>query len=314
MRNLPKRERGQAILLVLLSMAVIVTVVLSIVSRSITDIKVTSTEEDSLRAFSAAEAGVEQVLITGTSDYNVVVGDAKAVAEKTDFAKGLAEFVLPEEYNAGESATVWFVSHDANGNIVDRCDTANPCYKTDNASRPLPIKICWGKEGTGADIATTPALEASVFYTTTDGYGSVKVARITADPYDSRRLNDNKFDLHASDGSCRINGVNYAFSVAISDLGSAPYSIPASTKMGTSGSGRLQFMKVRILYNTDLAHKIGVNNGGGVSNLPSQGIEINSAGTSGEANRKIQIIQGYPEPSEIFNNAVFSGAVQGISH
>ena len=57
MRNLPKIESGQALLLVLLGMAVVLTIVLSILSRSVTDIAVTSREEEALRAFSAAEAG-----------------------------------------------------------------------------------------------------------------------------------------------------------------------------------------------------------------------------------------------------------------
>ena len=54
-----QNQSGQALLLVLLSMAVILTVVLSILSRSILDVAVTTGEEEALRAFSAAEAGMQ---------------------------------------------------------------------------------------------------------------------------------------------------------------------------------------------------------------------------------------------------------------
>jgi len=65
--NKNKKESGQALLIVLLGMAVILTLVLSIVSRSVTDISLTKKDEESLRAFSAAEAGVEQLLVGGPS-------------------------------------------------------------------------------------------------------------------------------------------------------------------------------------------------------------------------------------------------------
>ena len=58
MKILPRQtQSGQALLVILLSMAVILTLVLSVASSSITDVTVTTFEEDALRAFSAAEAG-----------------------------------------------------------------------------------------------------------------------------------------------------------------------------------------------------------------------------------------------------------------
>ena len=60
-----KRQRGQTLLIVLLLLAVVLTIALSIASRSITDINVSIKEEEAARAFSAAEAGIEQALIGG---------------------------------------------------------------------------------------------------------------------------------------------------------------------------------------------------------------------------------------------------------
>ena len=57
--------RGQALVIILLVLAVASTVVLSLVSRTVTDVAITTKEKDSSRAFSAAEAGVEEALVGG---------------------------------------------------------------------------------------------------------------------------------------------------------------------------------------------------------------------------------------------------------
>jgi hypothetical protein len=56
---------GQAALLALFVMSVIVTVGMALISRTITDIQISETGEQGIRAFSAAEAGVEKVFTAG---------------------------------------------------------------------------------------------------------------------------------------------------------------------------------------------------------------------------------------------------------
>lgn len=55
-------HRGQVLLIVVLTMVVALTVGLSIASRTITNLKFSKQSEESQRAFSAAEAGIEQAL------------------------------------------------------------------------------------------------------------------------------------------------------------------------------------------------------------------------------------------------------------
>jgi len=62
-----KNQKGQAVLIVLLSLSVVLIVVMFVVSRSITDISLSTKEENSLRAFSAAEAGIERALVIGSA-------------------------------------------------------------------------------------------------------------------------------------------------------------------------------------------------------------------------------------------------------
>jgi hypothetical protein len=301
MGKLP-RESGQALLLVLLSMAVVLTVVLSVVARSVTDISVTTQEEAALRAFSAAEAGIEKALFIGSSvtgDF----GDARFNATVTGVSSMVSEFVYPIGLSAGESQTIWFTNHDDEGRSV--CTSDNPCFTG------TKFKVCWGSSATIS--ATTPAVEISVFYTTTpEDYSTTKIARVTADPYQQRRDNGvggdaaNNFD-DPTTGSCTIGGKIFPFQkeVTFSQVG-----IPSSAYTQENG---LQFARVRMFYNSDADSEIGVfGNFAGNALLPPQGMSVASTGTAGEANRKVEVFQGFGEAPSIFDGAIYSPS--GITH
>lgn len=294
MRKLPyyARNSGQALLLVLLSMAVVLTIVLSVLSRSITDVRVTTKEEEALRAFSAAEAGVEQSLLIGTSLGDTSLGDASFLTSVQGAFSTGQEFVNPIGIFSGESMMFWFVSHDEDTGQLTCSDGA--CFTGSQ------IKICWGKPGTPSDSETTPAIEIGVFYTTTPGsYSTAKIARQTFDPNTARRSSNN---FSAPDnGTCALSGDTFQFQKTINF---ASMGIPAGTYQTANG---LQFAKVRMFYNSAETHQIGISASfAGNSNLPSQGIKIVSTGVSGDANRKIEVFQGYGEPPSIFDTAMFS--------
>src|SRR3989338_9342906 len=64
--DLPRRQlkspKGQILILFLLVLVVGLAIVLSVASRSITDIRTTTTSDESNRAYFAAEAGIEEAL------------------------------------------------------------------------------------------------------------------------------------------------------------------------------------------------------------------------------------------------------------
>ena len=66
MKTLPV-QRGQILLVVVLTMIVALTVGLSVVSRTITNLRISKQSEESQRAFQAAEAGIEKTLESGVS-------------------------------------------------------------------------------------------------------------------------------------------------------------------------------------------------------------------------------------------------------
>lgn len=289
-------QSGQALLIILLIMAVVLTIALSVVSRSVTDITVSQKEEEASRAFSVAEAGIEQALIAGCPGgvCTDILETGSFRAEVTTLAEGGKTYNIPMLLNSGETVPIWFVNHDDEGNLV--CNEANPCF-TGNT-----LRVCWGESGTSATTGTTPALELSVLYTSTPGdYSTAKIGRGAYDPNTTRR-SSNSFS--GQDGSCTLGSVSYAFGKTVnlnSDLG-----VPGSS---TSNQNGLQQARLRLLYNTDRAHPVGISvDFGGNGFLPKQGTQIESTGEAGEAARKIIVQQLFPDLPPIFDFGIFSGS------
>lgn len=279
-----KYQSGQALLLVLLSMAVVLTIVLSVLSRTVTDIVVTTKEEEALRAFAAAEAGIERALIIGTNA-GEFGDDARFTATVSNFGYQQSEYVYPEKLLSGETAIIWFVDHNEDDGTLT-CDT-NECFTGSS------MKVCWGKEG------TTSAIEVSIFYAETLGdYSTIKIARETVDPNSVRRSTNNFSAIDV--GICTIDGNGFEFNKT---LDFASLGIPAASYNNQNG---LQFAKIRMLYNTDIAYTVGVDVSASGNGLPSQGLRIESAGSSGEANRRIEVFQTFGELPPIFDAALFS--------
>ena len=276
--------------LVLLSLSVVLTLVLFILARSVTDIAVSSRQEESVRAFSAAEAGIERALVIGLGfgATDELIGNASYTTSVTEFALGETEVNFPSPISSGDTVTTWFVSHDADGNLG--CGSL-PCFTGSQ------MKVCWGNPGTSLSASTTPAIEVSVYYESAPGdLATIKNGRITADPYSGRR-SSNSF---ASDdgGTCEIAGQRYQFQKVITF---ASLGIPAASYGVENG---LQLAQIRMLYNTDYPHFAGVSvNFPGNSILPSQGIKIDSTGEAGSSNRREVLYQGWPE-SPFASNAI----------
>lgn len=282
---------GQALVLVLLSLAVVLTTVLFILARSVTDIAVSSRSEESVRAFSAAEAGVEKALVIGSGSGLTQVGTASYKSSVTNVASGEKSFNYPLNLAAGDTATIWFTAHDPAGNST--CSGTYPCFTGSK------IKVCWGKEGTSSGVGATPAVEFSVFYETTPGDpATVQIARVAVDPNSARR---GTFDAPDA-GTCGLNGETFAFQKTV-DF--ALLGIPLSSYNTQNG---LQFARLRMFYNSDTNQRAAFDaNFPGNSTLPSQGIQVDSSGSAGDSNRRLVVFQGWPQVPDIFNYAVYSG-------
>ena len=261
-----KNQAGQAVLIVLLSLSVVLIIVLYIMSRSITDISLSSKEEDSMRAFSAAEAGIERALIIGSDIGDTPIGDANFSADVSEFGQGDDTVIYPMSLKSGEIATFWF-NRPSDLNVFD-------------GSR---AKICWGTAAT-----EPPAVEVSTYYLESGVY---KISRVSLDP-NAGRTATNNFTV-ATTGACTIDNETFQFysTVSLPTVGTLQfmtvkplYNTTVSHKIGIDVSN--------------------IVNGGSL--LPSQGVKINSDGSFAGANRSIEVYQLHPVAPSIFMNSVFS--------
>jgi hypothetical protein len=290
----PPTSSGQALLIVVLSMAVVLTVALSVISFSITDVSNGTRQEESARAFSAAEAGVEKALVALQNIGSTQVGDANYSVSVSSVSPAASGYTYPTNLATNDVANFWLSGHDANGNLS--CSSPATCAKGQL------LDVCWGEDKTPDNINETPAIEVSVFYLTSPGNNSsAQVARIAIDP-NGGRIGTNKFV--DTDLSCTMGTTKYAFKKTIdlkNDLGLPPASYNAS--------GGLVFAQVRMLYNTTKKHPVAMAIGGDV--LPIQGYKITSTGTSGDSARKIEVYKLYPSFPTVFSTSLF--AQGGIS-
>jgi hypothetical protein len=279
--NIKPASPGQALLLILLIITVVTTVGLSTVSRSVSDISISTKQEESLRAFSAAEAGVEELLISNETHKEEVVdstpdlpGEASYNADVAGFPESSSEYLYPLDVAMGDTATIWFVSHDDNGNILS-CSPSN-CFR---GSR---VELHWGIPGTDPS-----AVEVSLLYTSSGGRYSI--SRVAYDPR-------SRICSGCSPSSSKHTFAGESFSYR--------QRIDLRSDMGTRSSDTPILLKVRMLYNSDSDQRLAVNAIGGT--LPAQGKKIESTGSSGDSNRKIRVFELYPDIPSIFDSAVFS--------
>ena len=301
--NSTKHNSGQALLVILLTMSVALTVALSVSSRSVVDITTTTYEEDALRAFSAAEAGVEEALITrvGVVDEQIdptVDPSLTFTSEVTTLDPG-NQHHYRHRMRSGQVAAFWFVDRNSSGEFV--CDTGRCLSTTD-------LELCWGEAGTPSEQARTPAVQVLLFY---DDYdvpipGSLKATAIPNN-FEDVRVEEYTFDPNGTRGNnftpatigCSWD-LDYAFSATINIANLTPYP-PACV----ATDGCILFAGVRMLYNNGPGgrrHGLALDAGGP---LPPQGIEIESTGEAGDSTRKVKVVQGHPEPQHGFWGAMF---------
>lgn len=183
-----KKEQGQALLIVILTLVVVLTVGLSAVSRSITTVRLSTAEDESQRAFSAAEAGIEEALKSGTSIAEVALSNnAKYSATVFPTTSG-NEFLVPGTVSKDDARQIWLSSYP---------NYSNPYSGT--------ITVHWGEPADACDnVASVEVIILSGVAT------SPTLSRFALDPC----LRGNNF-TNVTGGAGVVQGVNFRNSYAI---------------------------------------------------------------------------------------------------
>lgn len=278
-------ERGQVLLVIVLVMIVALTIGLSVVTRSITNLQITSEEESSQRALSAAEAGIEKALQSGKGSSAGVDLKNNSTIDKitvndisgTEFLVNNGNVVLKDD-----GADVWLAQNERDPKYV-------PAYSGST------ITVSWGSLGDSCAEGTAAALEILII--SNKAGGGRQIQTFPYDPCNSssstNRVSSNNFCTSTSPQSAacpnplqiqnnEVKGKRFAFSVIIpATNGILARMVPlyASTPIGVR---------------SDVA-------------LPSQGQIIESLGSSGSTQRKISVYKGFGKiPVEFFPYILFS--------
>lgn len=264
-------QSGQILLVVVLVMVVVLTVGLSIVTRSITSLRTTQEDASSQKAFSAAEAGVEQLINSGSTS-------------ESDSSFGADASYSVNTATVGGSSTNFLVNNYAQVNQDDGADVWLSTYPSYSDPLTTPVTVFWGRSpevcSANPDLNTMAAIEIAVI---SGSLTAPAMQRYAFDPC-ALRAQDNGLSTDIQAGQTVLSKT-FAHRVTIN-----------------VATGRL--MRVIPLYAPTV---MAVSTGGGGPNLPAQGTLIQSTGVSGEVQRKIQVFKGFPKvPNEFFPMGIFS--------
>ncbi len=294
-------KSGQALVVVLLILAVTATIGLSVASRSVTEVNLSSVQDDSSQALSAAESGIEAVLkdpslsVAGPTPLPTVVGGGNStytIANKTAVGNSTS-YVFPGTYVSGEYATLFLQTISPDGTRTD----SNYWLSGD-------FHVCFGKTGS----TVKPSLEATLYYrdSTATPTPIWLVKRMGYNPGDGSRPSTNGFTGVVAvpvfnDINC--SGYQTDARINIAELTTAQMSMNPCAQIPCIP----YFMRFRSLYNDSSADAtpIKVYSTGGTFQPQGQRYEV--LGASGQTARRVVVTQMYPVPPGILDNVLFSG-------
>lgn len=272
-------QKGQVILILILVMTVALGIGISVIQRSLSDVSTASKVEQSSRAFSAAEAGIESKLVGGPGSVSFTENGSTAQVLGGDLIPAVQSGSNPQdplEYPPlakEEIAHVWLADY-------TKASNPPPAFYTQAS-----LDVYWGNSAT--DFA---ALELTLVYYNGSSYQATKWY---LDNKAAGRTPTNKFTEVDCTGNYSLAG--YQCKYTIGGLPSSPPSI-------------LMLLRARLLYNsTSQPFAVqAVNNCGLACSLPPQAKSLISTGTAGTTKRTVKLFQIDKVVPPYFDYAIFS--------
>lgn len=269
-------QRGQVVIILLLTMLVGLTVGLVVTQRSISDVTQSTQTEQATRAFSAAEAGLEKALSTSGS---VALGEAD-LGNQSSADVNLAPN-LPSGTNALEYPPI-------NKTTIAQFWLASPSSPIGAPSGGYTLNNFTIYFGNPSSI-DRPAVEVNVVTWTGGSYASNRYF------YDSvSRSNNFTYNPAACNGSR---------SATVSGIDGPSYNSVFLCAYNVSYTGTPVLSRVRLLY-SDEKHKVALMPNGG--SLPPQAAVYTSTGASGQSQKTIKAFQVKNVVPFFFDFAIFS--------
>lgn len=186
-------QKGQVLLIVVLTIVVALTVGLSLASRTVTNVRNSAEDTNSKKAFSAAEAGIEQSLKSGLEITNQQIDNLTSIKQVTiDTNYGRSMFLVNDgnPLPKNDGTDIWLSTY--------------PDYSDPKLTGSL--QVYWGDSSNACNNA---ALEVAIISGTRT---SPKLERYALDPCTTR---GNNFDSPSGSGATLL-GHTFHASVGIS--------------------------------------------------------------------------------------------------
>lgn len=307
-----KNQKGQLILTLILVMTVALAIGLSIVQKSLVDVSTATKVEQSSRAFSAAEAGIEKALKStdcGAGGVNCNVAftenDSSATVSDSNLIPAIAAVGTqqdPLEYPPlakEDVAHVWLADlNSTSPSSPPTCGGGIACFYT-----ALSIDIFWGNSN--SDKA---ALELTIVYFGTDPVDGVSKYLSLKKYYDHALATRSPANNFEPIENCSVGGNKPETTDAYkAKYGDNSYQCKVSLSGLPAG---LILMRARLLYNTQ-SQPFAVQppsdvKCGPACSIPPQARVLVSSGVSGETQRKVKLFQLNKVVPPYFDYAIFS--------
>ncbi|MCL5784715.1 MAG: pilus assembly PilX N-terminal domain-containing protein [Patescibacteria group bacterium] len=303
-----KDQKGQIILLLILVMTVALAIGLSVIQRSLSDISTASKVEQSSRAYSAAEAGIEKALGTGSTAPFSLPNNSQVTATDTGLIPAVPSSGQQDPFEfpplaKEETAHVW---------LADLNDsTHNPPAQF---YRQSSINVYWG-DAAAAIKGDKSALELTVVYYDPSST-TYKNSKIFLES-DTGRVASNSF----TDNSANCTN---SIPLIYADGSSSPYTYACQRNISFASlqppipvNAQLMLIRARLLYNSTfqpfavqaITCPVGTADCRDYS-IPPQARSLTAIGTSGTTQRKVKLFQVQKVVPPYFDYAIFSsGAI-----
>ncbi|MCL5783887.1 MAG: hypothetical protein M1142_00830 [Patescibacteria group bacterium] len=295
-----KSQNGQVVIILLLVVLVALAVALSVIGRSLNDISTSTKIEDSTRAFSAAEAGIEEALKQGfateSSSLSLTSFSNQATASVNIYPIPVANTALEyPKIGKANFAEFWLAdpSLDADNNGIPDASYTQSSF---NLYFGIPQSY------TGSALDDQPAVEVRVFYY--DASKSPPDIEASTQFYDSSSTrtsgaSSNRFT------PCTPNIPGYPVLVNDGSSSDSFYCKVGISGYRSSGGSYPILVRVRMLY-SNISHPVAVEPVGG--SLPNQVNIYRSVGTVNNIQREIEVFrQKYVMP-HYFDYTLFSAS------
>ncbi len=282
-------QKGQALVVLLLILVVTLTVGLSVIARTVTNVKESSTTERSSRAFEAAEAGIESTL---RQDIPSLIPSGQNSVSLNAISVGGAQSNITISKSGSTTGIYQPAKPVAQDDVIQLDIDQSHCSGCTVATS---LDVYWSlknntQENPAGSSCTPPAAMPA----------SLEISIVTFDGTNYGVSRSSPAGGNYNANSCPSLAASNGFITAGTDnslnqfVSKQTISLPASGKL----------IRIRPLYNSATIRMVTPNG----QQIPVQSYTIRSEGVSGDTKRVVQVERSIGGLPSIFDYVLFNGS------